>query len=69
MQICEDVYRTPWSISMCHISRISERIATFLYLYEESFIINILKEGQKVYLSHSMLREHRIDIVDVASSA
>ena len=36
---------------------------------EESFIINILMEGQKVYLSHSMLREHRIDIVDVASSA
>ena len=50
-----------------HISRISESIATFLY--EESFIINILKEGQKVYLNHSMLRVHRIDIVDVASSA
>ena len=37
--------------------------------HEESFMINILKEGQKLYLNLSMLRVHRIDIVDVASSA
>ena len=36
---------------------------------EESFMINILKEGKKLYLNLSMLRVHQIDIVDVASSA
>ena len=35
---------------------------------EESFMINILKEGKKLYLNLSMLRVHQIDIVDVVSS-
>ena len=45
------------------------RKASQHFYTEESLIMNILKEGQKVYLNLSMLRVHRIDIVDVASSA